>query len=57
MNIRVSVDGSWNSRGWVSKQEISDVCFDDTGKVVDVISKTSYCKACKNLKHKGKSEQ
>lgn len=57
MNIRVSVDGSWDSRGWVSKQEISDVCFDDTGKVVDVISKTSYCKACKNLKHKGKSEQ
>ena len=27
MNIGVSVDGSWDSRGWVSTQEIVDVCF------------------------------
>ena len=52
MNIGVSVDGSWESRGWPSKQEIVDVCFKDTGKVLDIILKTSYCKVCKNLKHK-----
>ena len=52
MNIGVSVDGSWGSRGWISKQGIVDVCFDDTGKALDVILKTSYCKVCKNLKHK-----
>ena len=34
MSIGVSVDGSWGSRGWVSKQRIVDVCFEDTGKVL-----------------------
>ena len=52
MNIGVSVDGSWGSRGWASKQGIVDVCFEDMGKVLDVILKTSYCKVCENLKHK-----
>ena len=51
MIIVVSVDGAWGSRGWASKQGIADVCFEDTGKVLDVILKTSYCKVCKNLKH------
>ena len=32
MNIGVSVDGSWGSRGWAPKQGIVDVCFEDTGK-------------------------
>ena len=27
MNIGVSVDGSWDSRGWASTQGIVDVCF------------------------------
>ena len=44
MNIGVSVDGSWRLRGWASKQGIVDVCFEDTGKVLDVTLKTSYCK-------------
>ena len=52
MNIGVSVDGPWGSRGWASKQGIVDVCFKDTGKALDVILKTSYCKVCKNLKNK-----
>ena len=52
MNIGVSVDGSWGLRGWPSKQQIVDVCFENTGKVLDVIWKTSYGKVCKNLKHK-----
>ena len=51
MNIGISVDGAWGSRGWASKQGIADVCFEDTGKVLDVILKTSHCKICKNLKH------
>ena len=34
MSIGVSVDDSWGSRGWVSKQRIVDVCFEDTGKVL-----------------------
>ena len=52
LNIGVSVDCSWGSRGWVSKQGIVDVCFENTGKVLDVILKTSSYKVYKNLKHK-----
>ena len=52
LNIGVSVDGSWGSRVWGSKQGIVDVCFEDTGKILDAILNTSYCKVCKNLKHK-----
>ena len=52
MNIGVSVDGSWGSRDWASKQGIVDVCFEDTRKVLDVILETSYFKVSKNLKHK-----
>ena len=50
MNIGVGVDDSWGLRGWAQKQGIVDVCFEDTGKVLHVILKTSYCKVCKNLK-------
>ena len=57
MDIEISVDGSWGSRSWASKQWIVDVYFEDTGKVLDFILRISYCKACKNLKNKGKSEQ
>ena len=39
-------------RGHALKQGIVDVCFKDTGKVLDVILKTSYWKVSKNLKHK-----
>ena len=52
MNIGVSIDGSWGSRGWASKQGIVDVCFEHIGQVLDVILKTSYCKVSKNVKHK-----
>ena len=44
VNIGVSVDGSWGSRVWASKQGIVDVCFEDTGKVLDVILKIHIVK-------------
>ena len=52
LNIGVSVDCSWGSRGWASKQGIVDVCFEDTGKVLDVIFENFILKVYKNLKHK-----
>ena len=51
MNIGIKVDGLWGSRGWTSKLGILDVCFEDTGKVIEVILKTWYCKVGKILKH------
>ena len=41
MNVGVSVDDSWGWRCWVSEQGIVDVCFEDTGKILDVILQTS----------------
>ena len=37
----VSVDGSWGARGWCSSSGIVDVCFEETGKVLEVIMKFS----------------
>ena len=55
-NIGVSIDGSLGLRSWASKQGIVDVSFEDTGKILDIL-KTSYCKVCKNLKHKREIEK
>ena len=53
--IDVSVDGSWGSRGWSSRQGIVDICFEETGKVLDIILKTSLCSVCSSLKSKRES--
>ena len=49
-HIDVSVDGSWGSRGWSSWQVVVDICFQQTGKILDVILKTSLCSVCSTLK-------
>ena len=48
--ISISVDGSWGSRGFSSRQGIVDVCSEENGKVIDIILKTNYCKTCSNIK-------
>ena len=48
--IAASVDGSWKSRGWNSKDGIVDVGFDGTGKILDVIVKNATCNTCRELK-------
>ena len=53
--IDVSVDGSSGSRGWSSWQVVVDICFQQTGKVLDVILKTSLCSVCSSLKSQRKS--
>ena len=42
MEIAVSVDDSWGSRGWNSQNGIVDVCFEETGKVLDVAIKSTF---------------
>ena len=46
VKISASVDGSWGTRGWSSRDGIVDICFEKTGIVLDVIIKSSKCRQC-----------
>ena len=57
MNIRsnesvadagVSLDCSWNSRGWQAKGGVVAAISQDTGKIIDIVHKTLYCRECSN---------
>ena len=54
-NLSASFDGSLNNRGRSSRTGTVDVCFELTGKVLDVILKFTHSKSCeekkKNMKH------
>ena len=43
-NIDASVYGSNKARGWNSRDGIVDPCFENTGKITDVICKTTKCR-------------
>ena len=42
----VSGDGTWRERGFTSLQGITSVIGNKSGKVIDVSTKCSFCKAC-----------
>ena len=42
-----SFDCSWNSRGWQTKQGVVAAISQDTGKILDVVHKVSFCRDCK----------
>lgn len=44
----VSGDGSWRRRGFSSLYGIVTLMGNESGKVLDVVVKSSYCQACKN---------
>ena len=48
----VSVDDSWGSRGWTLQNGIVDVCFEKTGKVLDVTIKSASSCQCSKMKEK-----
>jgi len=50
--LTVSGDGSWRKRGFSSLFGIATLIGWHTGKVLDVIVKSKYCKACKFWKKK-----
>lgn len=52
-----SFDVSWNMRGWSAKDGIVDVCFKETGKLIDVVIKISDCSQCKRMKAKQLSHE
>ena len=55
--IDVNVDGSWGSRGWSSRQSIVEICFEEPGKVLDVILKSSLCSPCTSLRSRRESRE
>ena len=52
IEIAVSADGSWGSRCQNSQNGIVDVCFGETGKVLDVTIKSTSCRQCTKMKGK-----
>ena len=51
--VSVSVDGSWGSRGFSSRQGIVDICSEETGKAGKVINEFITCSNFKTQKDAG----
>lgn len=45
-NVGVSIDGSWSSRGWTTRDGVVAVVSIDTGKVLHAVYLSSSCTAC-----------
>lgn len=52
--LTVSGDGTWKKRGHSSLYGVSSIIGWETGKVLDVLVKSSYCKTCETWKRKKK---
>ena len=50
--ISISGDGSWKTRGHMSRYGIVSVIGAESGKVIDVKVKSSYCRTCNKWKGK-----
>lgn len=46
MDVGVSLDGSWSSRGWSARDGLVAAVSIDTGKVLDVVFLTNSCSVC-----------
>lgn len=55
--ISISGDGSWKTRGHLSRYGIVSVIGAESGKVIDVKVKSSYCRTCKKWKGPKKGTQ
>ena len=52
LDAGVSIDGSWNQRGWAARDGVVAVISIDTGKVFDVAFLSNSCTACEQMKRK-----
>ena len=50
IDIAVSFDGSWNSRGWLAKKGFASAVAENTSQVIDIIYKDSTCRQCEQKK-------
>ncbi|KZC10035.1 hypothetical protein WN55_01786 [Dufourea novaeangliae] len=56
LNITVSGDGSWKKRGFSSLYGVTMLIGYHTGKVIDLVVKSSYCQACIYYKNTDKND-
>ena len=52
LDAGVSIDGSWNKRGWTARDGVIAVISIDTGKVLDVEFLSNSCRTCEQKKRK-----
>ena len=50
--LTVSGDGTWKKRGFSSLYGVTSLIGYNTGKVFDIVIKSSYCHGCKTWEHK-----
>lgn len=56
-NFKVSGDGSWKKRGFKSLYGVTTLIAYYTGKVIDLVVKSSYCHACALWEKKSKNSE
>jgi len=54
LDAGISIDGSWNKRGWSAHDGVVAVISTDTGKVLDVVFLSNSCTTCEQMKRKQK---
>jgi hypothetical protein len=54
LDAGISIDGSWNKRGWSARDGVVAVISIDTGKVLDVVFLSNSCTTCEQMKRKRK---
>lgn len=57
LNFTVSGDGSWKKRGFSSLYGVTTLIAYYSGKVIDLVVKSSYCQACTYFKNHPDDEQ
>ncbi|XP_067208105.1 uncharacterized protein [Linepithema humile] len=56
-NFKVSGDGSWKKRGFKSLYGVTTLIAYYTGKIIDLVIKSSYCHACAQWKNKSTNSE
>ena len=51
-HIAIGVDGSYKLSWWNLRDGIVDTCFENTGKAIDIIYKTTKCRECSRKKRR-----
>ena len=57
VDVGVTLDGSWSSRGWSASDGLVAAVDVDSGKVADVIHLSRYCTECKKMELKKDEDQ
>lgn len=57
LNLKVSGDGSWKKRGFKSLYGVTTLIGYYSGKVIDLVVKSSYCQGCTFWKNKTNTDE